>query len=278
MVERALKRANRALQRFKRHQTVSNYLLRSSQLAVYLAHEYIESLDVQPKLALTEYWDKTSELWPILEQYIVYEEGDPFPATFSNFVEHLDIVRCHIFESILVSYLAGFERFLKEWSYSALMLIGHGEAKELASIVNTEHKNVRLTHIVSAFQQGAGFALRERAPLRRLRESKRAEQFYAQQQVSCIEATEMWRQIRNVIVHHEGKLSKMEQATISELWKKFSSQKPGRARKNIEALSPVDEPHIHLQGHHLVYCFTNTYTTVTVLMSAFDGLAKPAGR
>ena len=211
----------------------------------------------------------------IIEQYLVYKEGNPFPATFSDFIGHLRIVRSHIFESVLVSYLAGFERFLKEWSYSALMLMGDGTANDLASIVNTEHRNVRLTHILSAFQQAAGFALRERTPLRRARESKRAEQFYSEQGLSCIEVTEMWRQIRNVIVHHEGKLSKMEHATITELWKKFSLQKPGRGPTTLQTLSPVDERRVHLHGHHLVYCFTNTYTTVTVLMSALDSLAKP---
>jgi hypothetical protein len=65
-----------------------------------------------------------------------FEDGR-HPVTVCAFTKHLHLGRRHLFERVLVFYLAGFERFLKEWSFAALMLMGNAEAKDLAAVVNT---------------------------------------------------------------------------------------------------------------------------------------------
>ena len=201
-----------------------------------------------------------------------FEDGR-HPVTVCAFTKQLHLGRRHLFESVLVFYLAGFERFLKEWSFAALMLMGNAEAKDLAAVVNTGHRNVRLTHIIKAFQDAAGFALRQEIPLLGNRESNRAERFYELEKLSCVEVTDMWRQIRNVIVHHEGKLDKMEDADIRKLWGKFSRLRPTQ-QSPVTSVLLIDAKRVHLEAHHVVYCFTNTYKTVTVLMTALERLGR----
>jgi hypothetical protein len=272
LLRQASKKANHALQNFKIHQALANQILRSTQVAMQLALDHVEHLELPADLALNKYWGKKSTLSPILEQYMVFEDGKR-PVTVGAFSKHLDLARRHLFESVLVFYLAGFERFLKEWAYAALMLMGNAEAEELASIVNTEHRNVRLTHIIKAFQDAAGFALQQEIPLLGNRESSRAERFYEREKVSCVEVTDMWRQIRNVIVHHEGKLEKMEDADIRNLWGKFSRLRP-TPQSRLASFFLVDAKRVHLEAHHVVYCFTNTFKTVMVLMAAGERLGR----
>jgi hypothetical protein len=205
---------------------------------------------------------------------VVFIDQKRSPATVGAFLKHLKNARIHLLESIIVSYLAGFERFLKDWSFSALIIVGSANANKLAEIVNSENRNVRLDHVVDAFKDATGPALRRQIPLTRSRRSERAENFYSQRGLSCIQMTDMWRQVRNVIVHHEGILSKMEKAEISNLWKNFSRIGPVTAAESVESDPPIDAQRVHLRAHHVVYCFTNTYTTAKVLMNSLQELAR----
>jgi|ERR1700722_8241312 len=272
LLRQASKKANQALQNFKIHQALANQILRSTQVAMQLALDHVEHLALPPDLELNEHWGKKSTLSPILEQYVVFE-GGKHPVTVGAFRKHLELGRRHLFESVLVFYLAGFERFLKEWAYAALMLMGNDEAEDHAAIVNTEHRNVRLKHIIKAFQDAAGVALQQEMPLLGNRESSRAQRFYKRENLSCVEVADMWRQIRNVIVHHEGKPDKMEDADIRKLWGRFSRLRPTR-QCPVTSVLPINAKRVHLEAHHIVYCFTNTYKTATVLMTALQRLER----
>jgi len=264
-----------------------NIVLRAGQVAVALSKQSLKERS-EDRL-IDEVWDSGFFPKPVLDQYRHKEKGGGTrPHTVLEYQAHLNQVEDCLFRGVLILYLAGFERFLRNWTAVALDLVPGVEAlanadfsvmgissnpkhhERLRDKLNVGHKSIHVEDIARVFVKAVKERLQREQPVRCL--SPSATRFFTRNHWRCMEVSEMWRQVRNAIVHHDGALDKMQEARYRDMWLRLSQHSPRELPANARA--PIAAHRVSLRGYHVVYCFTNTWTTVNALLKGLEDVAQ----
>ena len=282
--------AARELQEFGAMQYRMNLYLRSMEVAMALARQGLDG--TSRDVAIDEVWKVGFAPKGVLEQYTYKDKGRPMrPYNVGEFRAHLTDAQEYLFRSVLVFYLAAFERFLKRWTTLALELLpeaeglGDMELRAKGPRPNPAHRDklrkrahapqlsVRIGDLAQVFEKAVE-GLRAKRPVSN--PSSSAKRFFTKHDWDCMEATEMWRHVRNAIVHHDGALDKIgtdDSDRYREMWVAMSAHAP----RELPAAAPITSDRVRLQGYHVVYCFTNTRETVKVLVGHLEDLEAELG-
>ena len=277
--------AARELKEFGAMQYRMNLYLRSMEVAMAFSRQSLDG--VSETFAINEIWKIGRAPKGVLEQYTYKDKGGAMrPYTVGEFKAHLTDAQEYVFRSVIVFYLAAFERFLKRWTTLALELLPDAEGlggidsptkgtrpdpahrDKLRKRAYAPQQSVRVGDLAQVFEKAVA-ALRAKQPVSK--PSSSAKRFFTKHDWDCMEATEMWRHVRNAIVHHDGALDKIgtdDSDRYREMWVAMSRHAP----RELPATDPIIEDRVSLQGYHVVYCFTNTRETVNVLVDHLEDL------
>jgi hypothetical protein len=264
-----------------------NIVLRAGQVAMALSRQSLKE-ESEDRL-IDDVWDSGFLPKNVLEQYRrKTKSGGLRPHTVLEFQAHLHQAQECLLRGVLVFYLAGFERFLKSWTAAALDLVPGAEGlakcdssvtgislnpkhhQSLRDKAHARHKSVRVEDMAKVFVKAVKDRLERQEPVRR--RSSSATRFFDKNQWHCMEVTEMWRQVRNVVVHHDGALDKIQEARYRDMWVALSRHSPKELPGKASA--PIAAHRVRLEGYHVVYCFTNTWTTVNALLKGLEEVAE----
>jgi len=249
------------------HHRHMNRFLRSTEMAYTLSVSRIRQEGTRLSAPLERLFppedvpsESLSRYWPI--------EAEPrrrstAPVPVGDFLGDLERDWETLFESVLVRYLGGFEIFLKTWAWHAADTSAGREA--LASLRRSLETDVRsspnlraIVRILPVIQQ----ILTNTPHIYRSREGTAPER-PEETGLNCFDVAEMWREVRNLVVHHNRIVHADFLEGTAPTWEIVEADARGDGPAVLR--SPVIGQPLPLDLQDVVHCFTTCFRTAEIL-------------
>ena len=239
---------------FGQDQLIANQMLRASQVAYHFANQAVR--DEPPNQSLASLLQGQVALRDVSMRY-----GAPREATVSVFRRDLGVIDRRLQDAVIVYYIGAFERFLNNFCReAATTLTARGEDRHLLAKLLKEATgdggdrwSIKLASAADRFPEIKA-RLTESFPTHQPLE-------YVPPKWNCFSVTEMWREVRNLIVHHDRKVHQTFINAVGAQWKGYRSTFKKRASK------PAVGSNLPLEYQDVIHCFTHVRRSVDELIA-----------
>lgn len=261
------------------HDRISRFL-HATEHAYRLATD--AACKVDPSLPLRSLFPKTSRLRRLdsLKRYISRErtpETRP-PAKVQDFLKDLSDSWDHLYEAVVVQEVGVFELYLREWSWCAASVeLEHpprGASPERLECLNSLRKrlssavrsrSLTLNEFVDHFPR-VGLEL-QKSPHWRTRVPSFEE---AAPGLSAFDVTQMWREVRNLIIHHDRLVHQDFLNGPGKVWQQMEAEAIHTGKRLVERPLHLGKK-LPLVLRHVLFCLTTIYQAAVVLYLAWPG-------
>jgi hypothetical protein len=259
----------------QRHEHLNRFFW-STDASYHLVHAQIASL--ADDLPLRKLITSTFARQYTFAKYLArYQEGQPRQrATVADLKRDLFQNVRHLAYSLVVQEASNLEQYLRDWTVEAahieLEALGNRQQKrseQLLSVLKDLEYNSRLS--ISLRSLASYFPV----VIKTLNSTTHKRSFTPFLStpipgVTCFDAAQMWREIRNLIVHRGGRLNADFVNAWSPIWQKIiddavsSGSKVQRANLRLTKRIPLSK-------RHVVFCLATCFQTAVVLHIALGG-------
>jgi hypothetical protein len=207
-----------------------------------------------------------------------YSESGRAPrATIADFLLDLRDDWEDLLDSVVVNEVGALEMFLREWAMAAFRAALEPRASRLtaktkqslvdalAELQSSPYKSVSLT------QLGAAFPAVKAA----LDSTTHLGAFHpllspATGTLTCRSVANLWREVRNLILHHDRLVHERFVAQYAQLWYLFQTDARERGSLVVARRCRVGF-RLPIDARHVIFCLTTCYQTAVVLHVATGG-------
>jgi hypothetical protein len=257
----------------KRHEAANRWF-RSTNIAYMAAKMLAGERDpmalAQTLLPKKLRWKHTFQHYPGRHSDL----GRTSRATVADFLQDLKEGWNAVLRATIIREVGALEIFLRDWATDALYAAITAEGASLRcatkqalrtaleDLTSDPFRTVSLTKIGGFFPAVKG-VLTESTHLRSLRPMLAP----GTPDLNCQSAAELWREVRNLLLHHDGIVHSRFVEKHGGLW--MALQKDARERGSAIALRKSEVGNsLPVVTRHVIFCFTSCYQTAVILYLA----------
>lgn len=258
----------------QRHDAMNRWF-RSADLSRRIARIHAQKYDPRSPAKLLFDHDRRRE--DVLKQYRgrFSELGRKPQASIADFLLDLRDGWETILESVIVYEAGALEMYIRGWALSAIeqaltsSKVSRTRSADLLQfkeqIQTTPYRTVSLDRIATLFPSLKLF-LNSTTHVR----STRPLLSVASSDLSCRSVADLWREVRNLILHHDRVVHERFHERYSKIW--FSMQEEANEQgRRIRPRPCRVGTRLPLVSRHVVFCLTSCYQTAIVLYIAAGG-------
>jgi len=258
-----------------RHEAVNRWF-RSTEISYRLGRMLAQGQDSAfPVKALFAHDFRRSD---VLKQYRgrFSESGRTPQASIADFLLDLRDAWGALLESVIVQEAGALEMFIREWALAAIQeallaskSLPKDRKSELESVAHEiriePYRTVSLTRVARLFP-----TLQEALNSTTYLRSKRPFLSPATGDVTCRSVADLWREVRNLILHHDRLVHQKFYENYAGLWLALQKESRNRGAMLVPRACYVGHP-LPLVARHAVFCLTSCYQAAVVLHIAAGG-------
>lgn len=237
---------------FRRDQGTANQMLRASQAAYHLADQAARGQP--PGQLLAALFRDGAVPFDVAERY---RPADT--ATVGLLLRDMREVDRRLQDAVIIYYVGAFERFLSNWCRDA----------EIRPARDTSHRRILENMLRDVSKKGDRWSINLKGAADAFPEIKDrlTASFPTHRPLAnvppawdCFTVTEMWREVRNLVVHHDRVLHQSFIAKVGPHWTGYRSSFQAKPAKLTAGHK------LPLGYRDVVYCFTHVRRSVDELM------------
>lgn len=259
----------------ERHEAVNRWF-RSSEIAICLARIHTENYD--GAVQVRKLFKNDNRPRETTKQYRgrFSEEGRAPEASVDDFNLDMKEGWQSLLESVIVQEVGALEMFLREWMLAAIeeaLTSSHRVSPTRVKELNTmateikldPYRSMSLSRVASTFPT-LRHALETTTHLR----STRPFLSTASGSLSCRAVADLWREVRNLILHHDRIVHHKFFSNHSQVWLEMQTEAQSRGGLISPKQCKVGAQ-LPIAVRHAVFCLTSCYQIAVLLHVAANG-------
>jgi len=263
---------------FEHHHVLINRFFHSTEISYRLTNMYVNPFE-NTRLVCSLF-PKKWKRYDSLKQYLTrLEEGaaKKEKGNISDLKEDISDNWDTLYESVIIKEVSAFEKFVRDWALTAanmeISTQGRGLPEDRKSLLKkliddfsiNSRINISIGKLADFFPTVTNI-LNSTPHTRTCHPLLSAPRFG----ISCLRAAQMWREVRNLILHNDRIVHQEFMRNWSKTWLDIARE--ARSSGHLIAIRPAQiGQKLPLVFRHVIFCLTTCYQAASLLRLATEG-------